>query len=177
MRVMGQPVGQGFDRTLQRGDPALCVGQHIGPAREPPGKFIGAGRLRPAEARIIRRLAQGGDQRRLGPFGQRRRLHPKGGRDIQQQLPADSATVVFNKIQIAGRDADPLGKVRLFLPRHHPTFTDTAAGQRVAGHVAPPRELYRVINGFLRCNIIKFTTPPQPVRIYLQNSCFYQGAC
>ena len=113
MRIMRHAVAQGLDRALQRGNPALPGGQRFGPAGITAGERLRAPRVLFRQIRRQRRFAQASQQGRLRPFGKRLRLHIERVGDVQQQLAADSAAVVFDQIEITGRDADLPGKVRL----------------------------------------------------------------
>jgi hypothetical protein len=65
--------------------------------------------------------------------------------NIEQELAADSAPIVFDEVKIAGRDAALLRKLRLFQPRHHAPLTDAAAGQPLT-HGTAPRDFSPVVS-------------------------------
>ena len=100
MRIVRQTVRQGLDRTFKRHHTAVHLGQHAGPARKPSGKFIKRIDFGALPHRVGSGFAQGRDQRGLDPLGQNRRFNRQCRRDVDQKLAADSASVVFDQVQV-----------------------------------------------------------------------------
>ena len=98
--VMGQPIGQGFHCPFQLQHPAVAAGQQLGPARITTGKSLGRFFNRGGTGIGGTRLPKRGQHRRFGAFGQDRRLHPQHFGQRQEEFSADSASVMFDQIEI-----------------------------------------------------------------------------
>ena len=93
---MRHAVAQRLNRPLQGGDTALTCRQSFCPTRKPPCKSFRLLSILRAQVRCHSRLSQNAQQCGLRPFGERLWLDFEGGRDIEQELAADSAAVVLD---------------------------------------------------------------------------------
>ena len=99
-RIMGQPVAERLNCTLQCGNAPIPRGYHFGPSGETTGKFIRPGHLGGWKVRASGRFTQGGNQGRLGSLRQHRRLHVQNTCYVEQKFSSDSATVVLDQVKI-----------------------------------------------------------------------------
>ena len=127
---MGKPVGQRAHRALQRVDLAARPKQQLRPFREPLGELLGLGPIRCLLGHVHRGLAQPGHQPGRCPPGQQGRLDPQNGRNTQQYATPDSAPVVFDQVEVGGRDPGAFGQFRLPDTRGDASFANAGTGDR-----------------------------------------------
>ena len=129
LRVMGQPQGQFRDPPLQPVDMPGLRGQQSRPIGETAGEILGPGQVNRIGGRG-RSDPQSVEQRGLSPFGQTGGVKGQGTGQIGQQFATDSPAVVFDQVQIAGRNPRRLRQFHLPQAQIKPATADAPAGQR-----------------------------------------------
>ncbi len=135
---MRQPVVQPVDGLLQLADPRVGCGKEPGPSGKTPRELLDPVQLHTLHSGIRFGLAQRADQRRFRAFSQKRALHTQHFGDPKQQLAADSAAVMLDKVEVRGGDSDLPCEVGLTQTADLPALPDPASGQSFGYHGTPP---------------------------------------
>ena len=133
MRVLGHPVIQCRQAALQTGIAMLHFGQKLGPTGIAVGKFLNPLSLQ-HHGRPRRRTAQLFQQRPTNIVVKRRHGLTQNISQPLQQSPINLAAIVFDQVQIAGRNFRTPGHLALPQPKGNARRAQSGSGQGRRGH-------------------------------------------